>query len=1158
MSASFPGRLLSLRAWLGFVLGRALPLAGLVLLLAGPGCGVDEAPGGVRRTVETGGPKVVFDLAHKPLPEIPFPNDVATWPDPTSRTGRRVNASLIAPTNIERLAREKFSQLEGFGTFAPISIPFDHPLDADDVKAHHADDDFALEDDVVYLVNLTTGVPVPLDLGGGNYPLTLRDLSRYWPNDPHKGEPNLLFETREEDLNGNGVLDDGEDTDFDGVLDHPNFPNGKRPANGVDGLYTFYESETNTLVVRPMLPLDELTEYAVVVTDRLRGKDGKAVQSPFGFIHHPSQKAAVQRLADKMAEKPKYYGLGAHPIEHVQFAFTFTTQATVSDLFALRDGALGKGKSAWIAEQYPPDIQLVKAVGKVDPDDPDPATWTSTVECKEQTTPNTARHIARVTPKFKETLSQFIDKVFGLSGPAAKRLVDGYDWVDHIAVGTLKVPWLLGDVKDVSPQATIAYDPATGAVPHSDTEVSFIVVVPKASATHKQPFPVTFYGHGYQSNMVEGLGFAGELARHGIATVAMNAPGHGLELDAGQIALATTFFQSACLQPLAKAILHGRVRDLNGDGVLAGEAGADFLTAYLFHTRDMVRQAAIDQVLLTRALRSFDGSRKYDWNGDGVPDLAGDFDGDGVPDVGGDKNRYYAWGGSLGGILSSLAGAVNPYVTATAPMAGGGSLTDIGIRSFQGGVVEAVDLRVMGPLVVSVPAESRFEFQRDGDGKLVLDASGKPIPLPKDRQKKTACAAGERSLRWVVVDLNDDLEIEIGCLGEGKLYEGVDLVAQNVVTGDLRCARVTKAKSDSGGPDVRIALPASQGDGVVIATYKPGSVRHYGKECSVAEGTAPLALINVWGERGATYQTKTWEAGSGLVAPAEGFGLARQTPDFRRLFTLAQMALDPADPVTFAPHYYVKPRLDENGRALPPAGVLTINTIGDMNVPINTGITAARIHGAIPFLRADHVLAPDYPDYVVPDGLFALQGMTPNKFLLSNHVIEGVTWLARHPAGPTCAPDVSGFPGCTDAATYPSGSKICAQALFDPDDLAEGKMLYAAQRPVVPLRLARLAKPAASGEQKTVWAPRLDAQKSGWRPSGTLAAVLDAYIVPQGVHGFLPPDPCRNFDTGAYLVNVLAHYFATEGTDLYYLSHPGEHRCAAVTDPKASTACVWP
>ena len=134
---------------------RTAVIGGVLAAVAGAqGCAVDEAPGGVRRTLKTDGPTVVFDFAHKPLPEIPLPNDVATWPDPTSRTGRRINAALIAPTQIERNARTKFSELEGWGTFSSISIPFSKPLDADDVKARHADDDFKFEDDVVYLVNL--------------------------------------------------------------------------------------------------------------------------------------------------------------------------------------------------------------------------------------------------------------------------------------------------------------------------------------------------------------------------------------------------------------------------------------------------------------------------------------------------------------------------------------------------------------------------------------------------------------------------------------------------------------------------------------------------------------------------------------------------------------------------------------------------------------------------------------------------------------------------------------------------------------------------------------------------------------------------------------------------------------------------------------------
>ena len=59
------------------------------------------------------GPMVRWDLGARPLPEIPLPNDVATFPDRTSPTGVRLNASLVAPTAFESRLREGFDSLDG-------------------------------------------------------------------------------------------------------------------------------------------------------------------------------------------------------------------------------------------------------------------------------------------------------------------------------------------------------------------------------------------------------------------------------------------------------------------------------------------------------------------------------------------------------------------------------------------------------------------------------------------------------------------------------------------------------------------------------------------------------------------------------------------------------------------------------------------------------------------------------------------------------------------------------------------------------------------------------------------------------------------------------------------------------------------------------------
>ena len=95
---------------------------------------------------------------------------------------------------------------------------------------------------------------------------------RFFPNDSRADSPTVVFDTVDEDVNGNGVLDWGEDTDNDGVLDIPNL----YPLDGdpVDDLLPFYERNTNTLLIRPVDPLYEETTYAVVLTDRLTATKG--------------------------------------------------------------------------------------------------------------------------------------------------------------------------------------------------------------------------------------------------------------------------------------------------------------------------------------------------------------------------------------------------------------------------------------------------------------------------------------------------------------------------------------------------------------------------------------------------------------------------------------------------------------------------------------------------------------------------------------------------------------------------------------------------------------------------------------------------------------------------------------------------------------------
>ncbi len=207
---------------------RVLALAAFATLA--PGC--DEGtPQGHRVTPAGTGPKITWDLEFDTLPLIPLPNDVATWPDPSSPTGRRINASVLVPTGLERMTRARFNDLDGWSTYGPITVPFDGDLNLDDLLQRQGGmGHFRLADFVnhaVYLVDMETGLPVPLDLNSGNFPYAVTHTDQYQDNDPRSTESNLLFETVNEDANNNGALDPGEDTDFDGVLDHPNTLDGR-------------------------------------------------------------------------------------------------------------------------------------------------------------------------------------------------------------------------------------------------------------------------------------------------------------------------------------------------------------------------------------------------------------------------------------------------------------------------------------------------------------------------------------------------------------------------------------------------------------------------------------------------------------------------------------------------------------------------------------------------------------------------------------------------------------------------------------------------------------------------------------------------------------------------------------------------------------------
>jgi hypothetical protein len=982
------------------------------------------AASGLRLADPGTGAQVQFDVTAKPFPNIPFPNDVATRYDPTSPTGLRVNASMIASTTWEEHTRQALDSLDGWGTYSPITVAFDKPLDPESVYAHHSDD-YDFSDDVVYVIDVSPDSPdfcqaVPLDMGKGNFPLYLQ-RQVYYPNDPRANTNNLVFEEVEEDLNRDNNLDPGEDTDADGVLDHPNvrMPGG----DPVDYLLPFYERQTNTLIIRPIMPLREETTYAAVLMRGLLDESGRPVRSPFQYINHTQQTQALQPLEGCLNN----YG---RTLDQVAFTWAFTTQSISRDFVAIRDGLNGLGSMAWLKDQFPAELSQVMNLRTEIPGGP------------------VITNLKVVTEaEFEQVLPGLLPLLFsgGTQDPTVQAILESRKFVGYHVIGQFVSPQFFPRAPDGVDDSTAKnwlplydqiwhVDPMSGQAYVRPETVTFWINIPKYA---KQPMPVAILGHGYTGDKTDPLAYGGYFARQGVATIGMECVSHGLPIDASTHQLVDGLFAPYGLQPMADALLTDRAYDQNGDGIK--DSGADFWTAYVFHTRDVVRQSAVDYMRMIQILRSFNGRK---WTSDlmhtGTPGVAGDFDGDGIPDVGGSAPILMT-GGSLGGIMSTVMGGAEPSLSAVVPVSGGAGLSDIGIRSIQGGVAEAVNLRTFGPLVVTIPE------------------------------------GGGMGLWEYLPDLNAVGTVRLGLL-QDPLNPGDTALLRNLRSGEWGCGPVQP------GGLIRTTVSADQGDPLQLEIYAgPLQPSYSTGGCTVPDGVSPRTVFNTL-QAAVTFQWNSYPQGSPMIAFGDGFGLKRGTPDMRQFMQIAQMVLDPGDPANYAPNFERRLLKYGTGEEVH-TRALVVNSIGDMNVPMNTGAAIARAAGFLDFTNKD-------PRY----------NKTPNQLLIDLYSLEAANRANRY----INAEGVS--------------------VLWDLEYLSS----------------------TAPGESDGWDVPRLNPPLRLVGPStrvGGVTGVLFPMSKPTGQHGFNLPDPTLSFDPGRFMVNSVAHYLATSGMDYSFDGCQADSSC---------------
>jgi hypothetical protein len=192
-------------------------------------------------------------------------------------------------------------------------------------------------------------------------------------------------------------------------------------------------------------------------------------------------------------------------------------------------------------------------------------------------------------------------------------------------------------------------------------------------------WPVAIFGHGLNNNKqangtVGPLTAVASLAAHGIATVAINAVGHGLgprgTLTVNQAGAAPVTFSAG-----------GRGRDQDGDHGIDRTEGFFAAPPYdlLFQVRDGQRQTVADLMQLVRVIEV-----GMDVHGDGGPDL--------------DPSRIYYAGVSQGGMYGTMFLAVEPDVRAGVLNVPGGRWSEISrlstLSTIRDGIGKALAARV--------------------------------------------------------------------------------------------------------------------------------------------------------------------------------------------------------------------------------------------------------------------------------------------------------------------------------------------------------------------------------------------------------------------------------------------------------------------------------
>lgn len=931
------------------------------------------------------GVRVVWDPLAKPDARVPFPNDLLTRFDPDSPSGLRLNFPLDATTELENDTRRGLNELTGFGTFAPLRVPFDGPIDVKTVR--YKIEDPSNSNNTLFLIRIggpNGPEPVPIDLGEGFFLYDAKgDPEVFWANDPLAKWPSFLLAPYNRALFNLGRQDPPalRETLLAGEVPELSPSVGDR--------HEYFEYSTNTLLFRPLEPLVPLSKYAVILTTRIADLDSNPIRSPFPYVNHALQNGDLRPVWEKLDR----FGLAR---DEVAFMWSFTTHCPYCDLVDIRRGLDGEGPFAALRQKFPPRILNVYDLGVREPTNPRDVKligFTNREGLERDENPYTlhAAFLAGlINDVFNGALQSLVQGAIG-GDVIPMDYQASFHNLNYVLFGSFISPSLVENERGV-----FTMDATTGRIDarmpedpwDGDPGIPFLIAVPKPTRENKcgpPPYPVVIYGHGNTASSFTALFQANYLARYCIATAALDYYGHGPLFDLFRL------FDKLPENPTLDDVLV----TLEPFGVDAQQitetAGIDatqlvptilaaartIFSQSLFPMLDVPTEGreyrtlhdvsqSLEDVGLFKALLYY--GRSHDTNGDGVRDQ-----GDSFFDVNIMKTRDHFRQSAVDAmqfarVIKNLCRDHNGNgrldldegnfdrdetpqpdgVIGTCDAGGPGHeifYTSTSLGGIIGSLVTGADplitrsaLTVPGGGLADILARTTLGSvaRRVYFGIVGTTVVGRPVEENgRGREGVIGLSVNDAGGKGATVKLRDlACEPREACLL--PVQDGDTVLLVNLRSGEQR--RVRAGPSDdptsnfAAGGNFSMRVAADPGDTLLVTL--PGGP------------DTPLAFpASVLPARACEYVTTQggWPCAQFVVRKGqEGLGTDRNSPHLTFLIGIAETALESADPIAYAPLYNLRPLPDSPAKKV----VIQVST-GDLTVPINAGVALGRAAGYV-------------------------------------------------------------------------------------------------------------------------------------------------------------------------------------------------------------------